>query len=72
MGNTLAGHNPFKLLAEGVPGARADMGKRALVVAGMSFASEQAGFVILADRVDLHGDLAGGSRSQDHSYALSR
>jgi CDP-diacylglycerol pyrophosphatase len=48
MGNTLAGHEPLKLLAEGVPGARADMGKHTLVVAGMSFAGEQAGFVILA------------------------
>jgi CDP-diacylglycerol pyrophosphatase len=72
MGTTLAGHNPFKLLAEGVPGARADMGQRALVVAGMSFAGKQAGFVILADRVDSKGDLAGGSRLQDHSCALAR
>ena len=66
MGTTLAGHDPFKLLAEGVPGARADMGKRTLVVAGMSFAGEQPGFVILADRVE------GGSRLQDHSCALAR
>ena len=66
MGTTLAGHDPFKLLAEGVPGARADIGKRTLVVAGMSFAGEQAGFVILADRVE------GGSRLQDHSCALAR
>jgi CDP-diacylglycerol pyrophosphatase len=71
-GTTLAGHNPFKLLAEGVPGARADMGQRTLVVAGMSFAGEQAGFVVLADRVDLKGDLAGGSRLQDHSCELAR
>lgn len=66
MGTTLARNNPFKLLAEGVPGARADMGQRTLVVAGMSFAGEQSGFVILADRVD------GGSRLQDHSCALAR
>ena len=66
MGITLAGHNPFKLLAEGVPGARATMGQRTLVVAGMHFAGEQAGFVILADRVE------GGSRLQDHTCALAR
>jgi CDP-diacylglycerol pyrophosphatase len=72
MGTTLAGHNPFKLLAERVPGARADMGQRALVVAGMSFAGKQPGFVILADHVDLQGELAGGSRLQDHSCALAR
>jgi len=72
MGDTLAGHNPFKLLAEGIPGARADMGQRALVVAGVSFAGEQAGLVILADRADSRGDLAGGSHLQDHSCALAR
>jgi CDP-diacylglycerol pyrophosphatase len=73
MGSTLAGHNPFKLLAEGVSGARADMGQRTLVVVGMRFAGERAGFVILADRVDLlQGDFAGGSRLQDHSCALAR
>lgn len=72
MGTTLAGHDPFKLLAEGVPGARADMGQRNLVVAGMSFADKQAGFVILADRADSQGNLAGGSRLQDHSCALAR
>jgi CDP-diacylglycerol pyrophosphatase len=73
MGSTLAGHNPFKLLAEGVSGARADMGQRTLVVVGTRFAGERAGFVILADRVDLlQGDFAGGSRLQDRSCALAR
>jgi CDP-diacylglycerol pyrophosphatase len=71
MGTTLAGHNPFKLLAEGVAGARADMGQRTLVVVGA--AGERAGFVILADRVNLlQDDFAGGSRLQDHSCALAR
>jgi CDP-diacylglycerol pyrophosphatase len=73
MGTTLAGHNPFKLLAEGVSGARADMGQRTLVVVGMRFAGGRAGFVILADRVDLlQDDFAGGSRLQDRSCALAR
>ena len=31
------GHNPFKLLAQGVPGAAADMGRHTLVVVGMWF-----------------------------------
>ncbi len=70
MGTTLAGHNPFKLLAEGVPGARSNMGQRTLLVAGLSFAGEQPGFVMLTDRVDLRGEHAGGSRLQDHSCAL--
>ncbi len=73
MGTTLVGHNPFKLLAEGVAGARGDMGQRTLVAVGMRFAGEQAGFVILAGRVDrLRGDSAHGSRLQDHSCALAR
>jgi len=71
MGQTLKQHNPFKLLAEGVPGASADMGERTLAVAGMLF-DGAPGFVVVADRADLlHGDFAGGSLLQDHSCALA-
>ncbi|MFY9762169.1 MAG: CDP-diacylglycerol diphosphatase [Xanthobacteraceae bacterium] len=70
-GSTLAGHNPFKLLAWGVPGARADMGHHTLVVVGMQYAHRGAGFVILDDHVDpAHGDNAGGEELQDHACAL--
>ncbi len=44
--------NPFTLLADGVAGARADMGSETLVVVGTTGADGQPGFVILADRAD--------------------
>jgi CDP-diacylglycerol pyrophosphatase len=67
----LFGHNPFKLLARGVPGARADMGQHTLVVVGMAFGGRVPGFVILDDRADLaHGDRASGEELQDHTCAL--
>ena len=72
-GPTLFGHNPFKLLAWGVPGARADMGQHTLVVVGMVFGGRAPGFVILDDRADkAHGDWASGEELQDHSCALAR
>jgi CDP-diacylglycerol pyrophosphatase len=72
-GSTLAGHNPFKLLAWGVPGAHADMGHHTLVVVGMQYAHHGAGFVILDDRADrAHGDNAGGEELQDHACVLGR
>jgi CDP-diacylglycerol pyrophosphatase len=73
LGTTLAGHNPFKLLADGVPDAAADMAHRTLVVVGMSFDDDVPGFAILEDRVDLlHADFAAGARLQDHACALAR
>ncbi|MGA8075969.1 MAG: CDP-diacylglycerol diphosphatase [Xanthobacteraceae bacterium] len=72
-GASLAGHNPFKLLASGIPGARAAMGQYTLVVVGMRFAGNVPGFVILEDRADpAHGDNAGGEELQDHACALAR
>jgi CDP-diacylglycerol pyrophosphatase len=73
MGATLAGHDPFKLLAEGVPGARGDMQLRTLAVIGMRFDGDAPGFVILQDRADLlHLDFGAGARLQDHDCALGR
>lgn len=70
-GPTLARHNPFKLLARGIPGARAEMGHHTLVVVGMRFAGGEPGFILLDDHADLaHGDNAGGEELQDHSCAL--
>jgi CDP-diacylglycerol pyrophosphatase len=69
-GPTLFGHNPFKLLAWGVRGARADMGRHTLVVVGMQF-GRVPGFVILDDQADLaHGDWGSGEELQDHACAL--
>ena len=70
-GPTLFGHNPFKLLAWGVPGARADMGQHTLVVVGMVFNGRVPGFIILDDRADLaHGNWGSGEELQDHACAL--
>lgn len=70
-GATLAGRNPFKLLARGVPGAAADMGHYTLVVVGMTLTDHRPGFVILEDRADpARGDNAGGEELQDHACAL--
>ena len=70
-GPTLFGHNPFKLLAWGVPGARADMGPHTLVVVGMMFGGWVLGFILLDDRADpAHGDWGSGEELQDHSCAL--
>jgi CDP-diacylglycerol pyrophosphatase len=59
--------NPFQLLADGVPGARADMGDQTLVVVGAYLPGGRPGFVILNDHVDVaSGDVAGGEALQDH------
>lgn len=59
--------NPFRLLADGVPGARTDMGRRTLVVAGGVLGDGQPGFVVLAGLVDpATGDTGGGEAVQDH------
>jgi len=73
MGATLAGHDPFKLLAGGVAGAGDDMQLRTLAVVGMRFENDAPGFVILQDRADLlHLNFAAGARLQDHDCALGR
>lgn len=72
MGTTLAGHDPFKLLARGIPGARDDMGWYTLVVAGLEFGGNP-GFVILENRADLaRGDRGNGEELQDHACALAK
>ena len=72
-GALLSGHDPFRLLASGIAGARAAMGQYTLVVVGMRFAGDVAGFVILADRADpAHGDKAGGEELQDHACGLGQ
>ena len=69
---SLAEHDPFKLLAQGISGAGADMGHHTLVVVGMRFARHVPGFVILDDRADpAHGNYAGGEELQDHACALA-
>jgi CDP-diacylglycerol pyrophosphatase len=65
--------NPFTLLADGVPGAREDMGHQTLVVIGATFAGGQPGFIILDDHVNLAvGDRASGEELQDHACAIAK
>ena len=60
--------NPFRLLADGVPGAAADMGRRTLVVAGTVLADGSPGFFLLAGHADLaSGDRGNGEELQDHA-----
>jgi CDP-diacylglycerol pyrophosphatase len=73
MGSALGSRNPFKLLAEGVPGARDEMQLRTLAVVGMRFEADTPGFVVLQDRADvLHFDFGAGARLLDHDCALAR
>jgi len=66
----LSGANPFTLLAEGVPGARADMGKWTLVAAGATIGGAP-GFILLADHVDATiADHASSEELQDHACAI--
>lgn len=61
--------NPFDLLADGVDGARADMGSYTLVVVGAENVGGGPGFIVLADRADGEtGDFAGGEQLQDHDH----
>jgi CDP-diacylglycerol pyrophosphatase len=71
-GEHLGSNNPFKLLAEGVPGAAKDMADYTLVVVGSTRASGAAGFVILEDQVNREsGDLASGEELLDHSCRIA-
>jgi CDP-diacylglycerol pyrophosphatase len=72
-GGELRGTDPFKLLAEGVPEARASMGGETLVLTGAVFADGRDGFYLLADRVDLlAGDRASGEELLDHECAVAK
>ena len=67
----LRGVNPFVLLADGVPAARAAMGRMTLVAVGATDASGRPGFALLAGRADLAaGDRGAGEELQDHGCAV--
>lgn len=63
---TLQGADPFRLLATGLPAARAHMGYYTLIVAGMQFRNG-AGFALLARRAFLRG----GERLLDSTCAIA-
>ena len=64
----LAGVSPIRLLAEGLEGAKENMGAWSLAAVGASFGGKP-GFVLLADRFSLEG---GGHAEdiQDHDCAI--
>jgi CDP-diacylglycerol pyrophosphatase len=69
----LSGANPFVLLADGVPDARAAMAAQTLTVVGAQFGDEKPGFVILNARADVGaGAFIKGEELQDHSCAVAR
>jgi CDP-diacylglycerol pyrophosphatase len=71
-GEQLGSNNPFKLLADGVPGAVQDMGNRTLAVIGSTRANGAVGFVILEDEVNRQsGDLAIGEELLDHTCRVA-
>jgi CDP-diacylglycerol pyrophosphatase len=70
-----ASWTPVTVLADGLAGARADMGSETLVVVGMGERGvgpdSRPGFIILADRADAAtGNPGVGEQLQDHSCAL--
>ncbi len=72
-GQNLEALNPFRLLAVGSPDAAAEMGKHTLVVVGMTWPGNVAGFAVLDSVVDLMaGNRRSGEDLQDHDCALAR
>ncbi len=64
-GEDLGARNPFKLLAAGDAAARADMSLETLLVAPVTFANGEPGFVLIADRAS-PGDAGSAEELQDH------
>jgi CDP-diacylglycerol pyrophosphatase len=71
-GEHLGPHNPFRLLAEGLPKATSNMADRTLVVIGFTRSEGTQGFVILAGELNVQkGDLANGEELLDHSCHIA-
>lgn len=68
-GDDLGPRNPFDLLANGDPAARADMGLETLLVAPVTSADGAPGFILIADRAS-PGDAGSAEELQDHNCAV--
>ena len=68
-GEQLGANDPFKLLADGMPGARAAMGMHTLIVIGTTFA-DGPGFVLL-DRHVQGDDTGHGTELQDRTCQIA-
>jgi CDP-diacylglycerol pyrophosphatase len=71
-GENLGAVNPFKLVADGIPGAAQKMGDQTLVVMGATRADGTAGFIVLDDQADRTiGDPGAGEELQDHACRVA-
>ena len=67
----LAATNPFKLLAQTMPGARGGMGAWTIALVGATGPNGAEGFYLLADRADpAAGDSGSSEELQDHACVL--
>jgi CDP-diacylglycerol pyrophosphatase len=67
-GDSLGGADPFRLLADAMPGAREAMGAWTLVLVGETTADGRPGFYLLAARADpARGEYGSGEELQDHA-----
>lgn len=70
-GESLGKTSPFQLLADGLPGAKDDMGAYTLVLVGGEFPGSGPGFILLAGKADLaQANFGSGEELQDHDCAL--
>jgi CDP-diacylglycerol pyrophosphatase len=70
MGADFGTRDPFKLLADADPAARADMGLETMVAIPATFSGGRPGFILLARAGQLPFDKAAGEELQDHSCAV--
>ena len=64
--------DPFRVLADGMPGAAKEMGAWTLVLAGATYPDGKSGFVLLAGRADpARGAFASGEELQDHACGIA-
>jgi CDP-diacylglycerol pyrophosphatase len=65
--------NPFRLVADGLKGARGSMTRATIVVVGVTFAEARDGFIVLVNFADgPKGNAAYGEELLDHSCALAQ
>ncbi|CAH2603673.1 CDP-diacylglycerol pyrophosphatase [Rhodovastum atsumiense] len=70
--------DPFRLVAEGLPGAREAMGNETIVLTGAALPDGQAGFIVLEGRAEPGGfppwlgGPGGGEELLDHGCAVAR
>jgi CDP-diacylglycerol pyrophosphatase len=67
------GTDPFRLVADGIPGARSDMARESLIVIGANFSDGSHGFFVLETQADLSmGNRGSAEELQDHDCVVAR